>query len=246
MKRLGKLPARPGAISLQFKTYATKLPAAPAAAGHDTLVKDWGMLGNDDYGDCVFAGAGHETMLWNAEANKTVTVGRAQALAAYTAVTGFNPMDPNTDQGTDMEVAAKWRRKTGIPDTTNTRHTIGAYVNVAKGNASEVKDAIYYFGAVGIGWELPKSAMDQFDAGKPWTIVKGSTIDGGHYTPAIAYDADYLYIVTWGQLQKVAWDFFKKYNDESIGYLSKEMIGSSGHSLEGFDLATLTADLAKV
>jgi hypothetical protein len=35
-------------------------------------VAHWGMLGNDHYGDCVWAGAAHETMLWNKEAARNV------------------------------------------------------------------------------------------------------------------------------------------------------------------------------
>ena len=53
----------------------------------------------------------HETMLWNKEAARTVTLNNESVLKDYSAVTGFNPNDPNTDQGTDMQVAA--RRNTG-------------------------------------------------------------------------------------------------------------------------------------
>lgn len=239
--KLGKLPARPGAIKFKLNNYLTGI-TPPVKAGHQTLVKSWGMLGNDEYGDCVCAGAGHETMLWNAEASKTVTVETTQALAMYTSITGFNPNDPNTDQGTDMEAAAKWRRKTGILDDKNARHKVAAYLDIQVGNKTELKQAIYLMSAVGVGFNFPDSAMTQFNAGKPWTVVKGSSIEGGHYVPAVGYDSEYIYVITWGKVQKMAWAFFVEYCDEAIAYVSQDML-KNGKSLEGFDATQLETDL---
>src|SRR5882757_1904530 len=112
--KLGKLPARPNAVTFKLIDYAVALLVPPKTFGHQKLQTTWGMLGNDKYGDCVWAGAAHETMLWNKEASKTVTFTDNEVLSDYSAVTGFNPSDPNSDQGTDMQVAASYRRKTGI------------------------------------------------------------------------------------------------------------------------------------
>lgn len=241
--KLGKTPARPGAVSFKLTDYlATALPTPPATLKPTKYYpKSWGMLGNDNAGDCVWAGAGHETMFWNDEAGVTVGVTTADALAAYTAVTGYNPKDPNTDQGTDMQVAAKYRQNTGVLDAAGKRHKVAAYLAVEKGNETLLKQAINLFGVVGLGIEFPNSAMDQFNAGKPWTVVK-STIEGGHYIPAIGYDSTYVYFVTWGALWKMTWAFYKKYNDESIVYLSQDML-KNGESTLGLNVAQLQTDL---
>ena len=76
--------------------------------------------------NCVWAGAAHETMLWNKEAARTITFNDQSVLKDYSAVTGFNPNDPNTDQGTDMQVAASYRRKTGVHDAA------GAAINAVR------------------------------------------------------------------------------------------------------------------
>src|ERR1700719_386838 len=115
--KLGKKPARRGAVKFKLATYLVKpqLPTPPKVFGHQSLVgAQWGMLGNKDYGDCVWAGAAHETMLWNKEANKSATFSDDVVLGDYSAVTGFKKSDPNTDQGTDVQVAASYRRKTGV------------------------------------------------------------------------------------------------------------------------------------
>lgn len=241
--KLGKLPAVKNSVSLRLRDYLSlvKLPTAPLTVDHEHAMLDWQMLGNDQYGDCVWAGAGHETMMWTKNAGHEVEVTTGDVLAAYTAVTGFNPNDPNTDQGTDVAKAAKYRRKTGLL-TAEGRHKVQAYLSITPGNREELKQAIYLFENVGIGWQLPASAQQQFLNGEPWEVVAGSQIEGGHYTPAIGYDANFVYIVTWGKVQRVAWAFFDKYNDESIVYFSQDML-AKGVSMEGFNATQLQKDL---
>jgi len=73
--KLGKKPARPGAVKFKFANFLLKpkLPTPPKVFGHEGLIgANWAVLGNDHYGDCVWAGAAHETMLWNKEAARTV------------------------------------------------------------------------------------------------------------------------------------------------------------------------------
>src|SRR5947209_17293807 len=114
--KLGKTAARPGAVSMKLSAYLSKaqLPVPPANFGHYDLISKYGMLGNDHYGDCVWAGAAHETMMWCKEAGSTATFTDKGVLGDYSKVTGFKPNDPTTDQGTDMQVAASFRRKTGV------------------------------------------------------------------------------------------------------------------------------------
>lgn len=238
--KLGKLPARPGAVKFKLVDYAVILPTPPVKELPVNL--SWQMLGNDSVGDCVFAGAGHETMAWNNEAGQTITFTDKSVLSDYSAVTGYSPNDPNSDQGTDMQVAASYRRKTGVVDATGKRHQVAAYLAITPGDKTLLKQAIYLFGAVGIGIQFPASAMAQFNAGKPWTVVSGSPIEGGHYVPCVGYDSRYVYIVTWGKTQKMTWGFYKKYNDESLAYVSLEML-INGVSLEGFNMQQLVADL---
>lgn len=253
--KLGKKPARPGAYSFKLTNYAATLPAAPAVFGHTDLIsRGFGMLGNDQYGDCVFAGAAHETMLWTAEAGSEVPFTNKAVLSDYSAVTGFSPNDPNSDQGTDMEEAAKYRRKTGVVDANSRRHTIDAYLELPGVSARGANDpaklipaiasAAYEFGAVGIGIEFPSSAMVQFSAGKPWTVVKGSPIEGGHYVPLVGRKANGNFVViTWGALQEVTPDFLATFVDEAIVYVSVEQL-KNGKTLEGFDVFALQSDLS--
>jgi hypothetical protein len=173
-----------------FDTYfsASDLPMPPLMFGKPWLVNEWNIFSNDKVGDCVLAGAAHETILWRAEAGTPVEFTDASVLSDYSAVTGYDPANPDSDQGTDMQVAASYRLKTGVSDKDGTRHKIDAYVALSPGNLDQVALAAFLFGAVGVGIQFPSSAFDQFDHGEPWDPVAGSHIINGHYIPCLRGD----------------------------------------------------------
>jgi hypothetical protein len=250
--KLGRKPFVHDSRDLEFARYRTNvsLPVVPTLYGYDNIyARDgWGMLGNDQYGDCVWAGAAHETMLQNHVAGHPVNFTTAGVLGDYAACTGFNPDDPNSDQGTDVRMALGYRRSTGILDMTGKRHTIGAYLaldvsRIARGDFSEIAEAVYLFGQVGLGIQCPESAQDQFSAGEMWSYVKGSPIDGGHYVPVVAH-RKHVEIVTWGRVVPCGVRFLENYIEEAWAILSPDFLTASGRTVAGFDYAALNADLA--
>jgi hypothetical protein len=255
LHKLGKKPATYDRRDLQFAHYRTKaaLPPHPKQFGHENLIaaNAWQMLGNgpdntvsagfQGAGDCVFAGGDHESMLWTLEGGNPAKFTGATAIADYSAVTGYNPKDPKTDQGTDVRQALKYRTKTGLIDAAGKRHKIGAYLALEPGNSEHLQEALYLFGIVGIGIQFPESAMDQFNSGKPWSVVQGTRVEGGHYIPLVAKRGN-LECVTWGRIQPMTVQFYTKYCDEAWAILSPEML-NAGKSPEGFDLVQLQSDL---
>lgn len=245
--KLGKKPARPGAVRLKLASYtnAAALPPLPAVFGHDALIatRDWGMLANDRYGDCVWAGAAHETMLLTREAGNVVSFTDADVLGDYAAVTGFDPARPETDQGTDLQQAANYRRVTGIVDSHGIRHKIAGYLALEPGNLEHLYLATYLFGAAGIGLQLPSSALAQSERGQAWSVVAGAPIEGGHYVPLVGRRADGLHVVSWGVDQVMTPGFLAKYCDEAVAYVSQECLVQQ-RSPEGFSYADLIMDLA--
>ena len=247
--KLGKAPAAPRPTDFKFSEFAAtiSLPTVPSRFGHGNAYSDWGMLGNDRYGDCVWAGAAHEHMLINKVVRGIdVPFDDQSVLSDYSAATGFDPSDPQTDNGTDVHEALSYRRKTGIVDAAGTRHQIGAYVSLDPKSWQHLEQATYIFGAVGIGLEFPSSAMDQFHAGEPWDYVPGSSPDGGHYVPVVGstHAADHATAVTWGKHQPFTQAFYEHYNDEAWVYITNEELRGDGTGLHGFDLEKLNAFLS--
>jgi hypothetical protein len=250
--KLGKLPARPDAVSLKFGAFfnAEALPTPPAKFGHYGIGigLNWGMLANDRHSDCLFAGAAHEHMVWTHRSGtgEPVAFNDAVVLADYSAATGFDPTNPATDQGGDMQATASYRRNVGISDASGARHKIDAYVALRPGDVDQFILATYLFSATGVGLQLPDSAEKQFDAGVPWSVIPGAKIVGGHYVPCIGRNSDgNLLVVTWNRLQAVEPPFMNAYCDEGLAYISLDPL-KNDLSPEGFNLDQLRRDLVTV
>jgi hypothetical protein len=250
--KLGKLPARHDPRNLKLANYVDRsvvLPTVPKKVGHLDKLKSiqWGMLGNDQLGDCVCAGAGHEHMAWNQLAGRSVGWDTSAAMDMYEKVAGYQPGHPETDQGTDMSAAAKFRRATGILDGSGVNHKIDGYVELEPGNVEQLRIALYLFGAVGVGVEFPSFWMDQFNAGKEWTWRKVGQPNEGHYIPAFASASPRgkITVVSWGREQGMSAKGYEQFNDESFAYFSKEML-VAGRSIDGFGADDLAADLQRI
>jgi hypothetical protein len=207
----------------------------PPAVDYYTGIAYLGMLGNDQWGDCVFAGDGHIVEQQTALGDKSeLKISTQDALAAYSAVTGFDPNagppgENPTDNGAQVSDGLNYLRTHGMADW-----KIAAYGDVDVSNHTALKRAIWEFGALSIGFSVPESAMEQFNAGQPWTVVPDSPIEGGHCVIACGYDASYVYVITWGAIQKMTWDFWNTYVSEAHAIIAKDWDSVSGLSLTAF------------
>jgi hypothetical protein len=225
---------------LKDELLAVDLPPLPRRQfGHAGLFTDWGMLGNDNAGDCVWAGGDHETMLYNKLMHRVISFTPKNALDDYGAVTGY----PATDEGTDVREAMGYRRTTGLIDALGQRHKIDAYIQIDAKDWETMIKCVWTFGVVGIGFEFPKSAWQEFDTQQPWTVHTGSVaeIDGGHYVPVVGSikPSTCCSVITWGRRQIMTREFYEEYNDETWIPFSKESLTRSGHNFRHIDVDKL-------
>jgi hypothetical protein len=114
-------------------------------------------------------------------------------------------------------------------------------------NPTEVREAVYLFGNVYWGVQLPLSVQ----GADSWTVPDGGTASpngspgswGGHCVPIVAVSPETLTCVTWGQTLKMSHSFFSDYGDEGYACLSLDWIEKNGISPSQFNLAQLEADL---
>jgi hypothetical protein len=197
------------------------------------------MMLNDTLGCCTCADAGHRVMLWTKHGGSMVTPTDADILTAYEAVGGYVPGDPSTDQGAAMTDVFSYCQSTGIAG-----HKINGWVAVDFTNLEHVRQAIYLFGHLSIGVNLPNSAMDQTNAGQPWDVVADDGgIDGGHDIPIFGYGSEGFTCVTWGQLQQMGIPWFQRYVEEAYSAVSLDWLNANGVAPNSLDMAALTADL---
>lgn len=235
--KTGKLPKRDDPRTLQFAKYATALPKPPKSVDFGAIGQPWGMMGNDCVGDCTCAAAGHLLLVWARYAlNQAITVSTADVLKAYSAITGYDPADPSTDRGADMLDVLNYWRTTGIAG-----HKIGAFVEIDPANKTHVQQAIWLFGGVYAGVELPNNVLPSGSI-PPWTKTNGkANPENGHCVPYVAYTGSEFDPVTWAAKIKASWSFEHKYTSEAYAMLSPDW---RDHCPDGFDGAALDADLA--
>lgn len=246
--KLGRKPTILKPNTLHLAKYINKSVISPppdaAAWGKEGR---YGMLGNDTVGNCVVAGMYHTTQDWIEDNGGTFDPTTDDALATYSALTGYVPGDESTDQGTDPVQAMEYWKNTGILG-----HKIVDYLQVDPTDQTQIRVGIWLFGSVGFAWNVPAYAMTQFNAGKPFDIDDSGdqTVEGGHWTPMNGYGSDPLLsanVVTWGALTSMTARFASKYGEIPLVPLSQDWISQvTAKSPSGFDLDALVADLKQL
>ena len=178
---------------------------------------DWGVMLNNNLGDCTCAALGHLIQVWTG-----ITVPDSAILSTYEGACGYNPADPNTDQGGIISNVLDYFRDTGVGGHKITAH---AEVDITE---LRVKQAMWMFKGVGIGVVLPISAQEQ--VGGLWDFVNMAYNPdeqpgtwGGHAIALVKYDPTGVWCVTWGLLQKMSWRWMMYYCDEVQACISPEV-----------------------
>ena len=234
--KLGKLPPKLDDRTLRLSTYLIpdQLPPIPLAHDWTRPVRKWSMLGNDEYGDCTIATAGHMIRAWTANDSKVVVLPDSRIIQTYLSLTGGG------DTGLCVLDVLNYWRKTGIAG-----HKIEAFVKVD--SLDNFRAACYLFGGVYCGFALPLAAQNM----KVWYLNPGQSLTGdfapgswgGHAVPALAYGPWGDAVVTWGYEQYMTKAFFLAYCDEAYAVLSKDWLGEDGKAPHGFNYEALQADL---
>jgi hypothetical protein len=201
----------------------------------------WYMANGIITHNCVIARLLHQIMGWFSVANagqpKTFTTD--QALQIYSAITGYVPGDPSTDQGTDPDTACAYWQNTGLLGD-----KIAGYANVDITNLDLIKFAIATFGGAGLAFDVPNYIMN-VPAGGDWSETPGAdtTIEGGHEVYLVGYGRKGFRVVSWGSTYTFNPDFLAKYGQNVDAVISPDWLKASGVSPTGLDLTSLLADL---
>jgi hypothetical protein len=241
--RLGKAPYVHDHRTLIFSNY-TVPQTAPQEADWTTKVSKFGMMLNDEIGDCGIAGPGHMIQMWTSNSATEVIIDDDVIEQVYSAVSGYNPNIPSSDRGVNLLDVLKYWKATGIGG-----HQIGGYALVDCRNMLLMKYAIATFGGLLMGYGLPDSAQSQ----DVWDVPQGGPVGqgekyswGGHCTAKAKYTAPAINNtgdVTWGFVKNMTWPFVTVYGDEAWAIFSQDFIAGNGESPSGFNRDQLLADL---
>jgi hypothetical protein len=244
--KLGKKAARHDPRTLRLAKYLTPALAPPPrqvdwSRGFNI---NYGVMLNDSLGDCTIAACGHAIQTWSLCNGRMVTLPDSAIIAGYEGACGYVDGDSSTDNGGVELDVLNYFRSTGIGG-----HTILAYADPSPGTILHIKQAIYLFGGVYIGFNIPQSFIDQFNQGQPITpLVNDGGIQGGHATWMFGYTPAGLLGDTWGSRFLMSWDFWNdpRYIDESHALLSADWLNAGLVDPSGVLLSDLRHDLSLV
>ena len=221
---------------------------------------NWGIYGNNQYGDCVIADCAHQEMLRTANEGEFFEPTPTEVLVLYAHFQGMkidpnvgSPADPaaieaylaNNDNGcSELDVI------TYLTQTGWLGRKLDGSANLDPTQLDQIKWAVCIFGASRLGVNLPNSAQAQFASSQPWEPVADAQLDGGHDVPVVGYDDSYFYVVTWGRLQPVTMAFMTAkypngtpYVEEAHAELAFDWVNQAGTCPAKLDLTQLMADL---
>jgi hypothetical protein len=210
----------------------------------------WPMFANDRLGDCTCASfGGHRVIAQEASAQqkRTVAVSEQDVIALYSAVTGYRPDDPSTDQGAYLLDVLRYARSHGYGrEADGTPHTIGAYAKVNLSTYTQMKQGARLFGGLYLGLALPVAAQHQ----DVWDVSTGPDAEpyswGGHAVWMVGYDPKGITLVTWGSEQRATWAWVSRYVDEAWAVISEDFLRGSGRTPQGFDVGQLQQLLSRL
>lgn len=241
--KLGKLPPREDIPNRMLRLSTLLRPEAMAAVPQqfdytERVTGGYPMYRNDALGICGPAAVGHILQALSTYGQgTTVTPPQSAINQTYYDVGHYVEGEPSTDNGVVLEDLLKYWRKTGVNG-----NKIVAYAFVDPKNHDEVAAAIYYFGHIMYGFNVPQYAMDEFNAGQSWHIEANgdATIIGGHAVTGGAYDlgAKTKKSITWATVQPVDDAFYDQFADESYVVVDQEWINNvTMHTPAGLDMA---------
>lgn len=199
------------------------------------------MYLNDRYGDCVIAGKAHALGLWSANdadhgGPAVVQATDQEIYAQYQSVCGPG------DRGCVIPHVLDYVQSQGFV-AGGYRYTIDGYVSVDWRNQDLVKVAVYAFGALSIGINLPQAWTQQ----AVWDVTN-SRIVGGHDVTVVDFGPDGVYVSSWGRVYLITWRAFTstRWLEECYALLAPLWYGNDRLAPCGIDVAGLRDMLAKI
>ena len=250
--RLGKQAAffHPFTPKFSHLMASAALPPPPMSVDYTKRIAfdGWPMFDNDTIGDCTVAAVGHLIELYTSYTKpKPIIMSNAEVIDVYSAVSGYNPDDPSTDNGAVEQTVLTYWMNHGVKIGSHTDRIAG-FAKVNPMNPTELKYATWWFGGLYIGLAMPLS----WQTATAWNMP--SNLDGnnapgswgGHAVPVVAYNSNYLTVVTWGMLMHMDWEAYQTYCDESWAVINADFVNSQGVTPAHFDWPYLLAGMQHI
>lgn len=223
-----------------YLNYAKATMAPPkkvdyASKAHASLQR---MYANDQYGNCVIAGKAHSVGVWSAnDVGAPILATDDEVLREYFRICGPG------DNGCIITHVLDVMRSRGLT-LGGAPRKIDGYVAVNPSDKLQVQIALYLFGSLCLGVNLP-SAWTCTDC--DW-LPTDSRIIGGHDVSAVGYDERGVQVSTWGGIATITWEAFtsSRWVEECYAMLSPDWYNADELGPHGINVAALKLDIEKL
>jgi hypothetical protein len=153
------------------------------------------MYLNNQLGDCVIAAMCKVVGVMQANAGQKPTIfTNQQVINLYSAIGGYVPGNPATDNGCDEVTALNYWLNTGCPAGAN---KLTAWMAVNPQDQQEYKTALWLFENLYFGIECPDAYVNVQGNGFVWGPGQPDPADG-HAVPGFGWTPKGIKIATWG------------------------------------------------
>jgi hypothetical protein len=185
---------------------------------------------------------------------KTIPLSNTEIIGLYSAIGGYVPGDPSTDQGCDEQTALNYWENNGAlpPHKTNPtgQHRIAGWMTVDSTNAEECQTALWLFENLYFGIELPDAWINPVPkaSGFTWDVAGDPDPNNGHCVAGVGYNSTGIAIDTWGMTGVMTYAAVAKYPKQASGgelytVVSMDAISKANEKApNGFDWSQLIAD----
>ena len=192
--------------------------------------------GNSAWGDCELAAAASLEQTWDGEIGDSIApLDESTIIAEYEQLSGATPDDPSVGLG-NSQLFAQWSGA-GIVGT-----TISPQVSTLQTtNTGMIESAIWQFGGVYASVDLPNVDRSLAD-NTEWNLANSQGATSGHAIALVGYNQTDLFIVTWGRIQAVSWQWWDQYATGAYAVLPTQFV-IAGHGPVS-SVAALQSDLS--
>lgn len=164
---------------------------------------------NPPQNNCVIAGRAHQTLRFElAEQKVLINITDEDVEREFKKQTTGGNTDIDVRPSLDLWRTRGW-------EAAGQHFKIKAFSKIDPIDPEEVKHMIYIKLGVGLGFQLPESAIIQFKDGQPWEATRERAAAHYHYVYVPGYTKDGPVCITWGRKQQMSWAFVNKYCDEA-------------------------------
>lgn len=182
------IPTRAGADLTPPPGAYGRMPNAPRVEGN-----------NDQIGDCVETAAANAVQTAMARAGITRPISNSYVVSLYSAITGYRPDDPATDQGTDPNALFGWWQDNALAG-----YKLDSVFRIEPTAEDAIRWQIDRAGGVMLIVALSVEQQNQ----RQWEPVGTPGSWGEHAVWADSYDGALTFATSWGEMMPISRAYF--------------------------------------